>query len=200
MVRSPLVGCVMQYLGLLLTQYKDDIESVLAADRSVGEEVLFDLRRMAEQKKQERRQKRHRRLSMSSPFHSPGGTAAGAGAGTAAPRARDGDDAGDAEPLSPHTPAPIQRTAKTPGGGVSLAASASHIRTPLSTTKTPSQLRAATNALAAANGLCSLSQLTTPRVRKVSRTVGTRRNKADVAGTAAGAPDSLSTLFISFKE
>ena len=56
--RSPLLKNLMQFLGVLFTMYKDDIENFLSADKSTGEEVLFDLRRYAEQKKQDRKQVR----------------------------------------------------------------------------------------------------------------------------------------------
>jgi hypothetical protein len=47
---------LMGYLGSLFTAYRDDIESFLLADKDTGEEVLFDLRRFAEQRKQDRKQ------------------------------------------------------------------------------------------------------------------------------------------------
>jgi hypothetical protein len=236
----------MQFLGQLFLMYKEDIENFLSADKSTGEEVLFDLRRFAEAKKQERkqvcqtsrcclfvcfwvstemiptcfrnwrslsvlitmratltvhwillcchRQKRHRCLTMASPLvnqfvdgdkedepptHMSRSNALSSAAGC---------------PASPKTPVATARLGATGGKGPAPATSGAMqrnpslvARTPLSTSKTPQGLVAAATAVAVVNGMCSLAQLSTPRIRKVRQGVQ-MSGPGFVSPTMVGAP------------
>ena len=52
---SPVLGALMKYLAQLFVDYRDDVEQFLLADKSTGEEVLYDLRQAEEAVKDARK-------------------------------------------------------------------------------------------------------------------------------------------------
>lgn len=169
--RSPLLGALMRYTKQLFTTYRDDLTELLTADRTLANEIEFDLRMFDEQQAAIKAAARASAKAMAAAAaavadasgaaeadEDDGGAGAGAGAAVSTP--------------GPRTPAPLSVTKRklsaiaSPPGSLPRVASAGTPVTPRRAGETPS--RGAMAAVAALSGdiTPSTAAAMTPKVRR----------------------------------